>query len=271
MHCTRTRSLEPSSGASPSTISPVRKRARERAAAPPRRRRRRPGPSGRGSGRWSGAPARGPRTGAPSSPTTGASSRRSEKQRSASAATTRRAAARDAAILPAARSWSAPARRTWSRGDRTGGARCTGHDPVARRGLRRCAPARARRRCRPSNAGTLTTTSGPGGASRVSSARNSASRRADHFEVAERVAEGPQHARGRRRIVEAGRARSPRAPARSRRCRARTRRPRASPSGDSRYSGSVLLSTSAPRWKSRCAELVAERARPRAAARPRAW
>ena len=84
MHCTWARSLDPSSGASPSTISPVRN---ARAT------------SGRATSsttdadevhRVHGLAGRRAHLGEhherlPSSPTTGASSRRSEKQRSASA------------------------------------------------------------------------------------------------------------------------------------------------------------------------------------------
>ena len=197
------------------------------------------------------------RSGCPSSPTTGASSRRSEKQRSASAC-------HDAA-----------SRCTW-RSDSPQSAvlvRACSKNVVTRRSVpavpRQRTPGRCAKRCSPMrgepgdvgdvgrrSSGTLTTTSGERAAS---SARSSASRARDDLVVAERVAERAQHARG---VVGDRRARRSPAAASSLRDRvarrARARRPRARRPADRRYSGSILLSTSAPRWKSRARQLVAE-------------
>ena len=127
-------------------------RRASRGGARPRRRPRRPGPSGRAVwpvvGRtWASTTER-----LPSSPTTGASSRGRRSRGRRAAATTPRAAGRDAAPRRRARSWCAPARRRWSRGDRTGG---TGRD----RGLHRCVPTRRCRRCRRRTRARRTTTS----------------------------------------------------------------------------------------------------------------
>ena len=151
-------------------------RARRRAGAPPRRRPHPRGPSGRRSGRWSAAPGRAPPSGCrpPPRPARAGGGRRSRGRRAP--ATTPRAAARDAATHPRARSWCAPARRTWSRGRsyRRTGAR---HRTV-RRGTRRCAPGQRRRSMSASKVGHAHDDLGSGRREPASSVRSSASRRA---------------------------------------------------------------------------------------------
>ena len=122
MHCTWARSLDAEQRRiALDDLAGARKRTGDERPRRPRRPPRRRGPPGRASGRWSAAPGRGRRSGArpPPPPARAAGGRRSTGRRAP--ATTPRAAGRDAAISPRARSWCAPARRTWSRRDRTGG------------------------------------------------------------------------------------------------------------------------------------------------------
>ena len=111
--------------------------------------------------------------------------------------------------------------------------RCDGTDARRRaelrsRGAKRWSPIRASpatSAMSDSKFGTLTTTSGR----RDSSARSSASRARDDFVVAERVAERPQHPRGRRRVGERGIAGGGEVAARAPRCRAPSPSPPAHP------------------------------------------